>query len=159
MKGLAALNKANNITAGYQNHAGVGFGAPVWDLVQVLRQVDSAWVGSQYDIRHAVVEGGTSWPLGFEQIKPFINTIVMKDFYWGQVNGKWDVINVPLGKGMVNFQAYAEKINTLPADMPSTLHQEYDLGGAEHGHKTANITEAQMLKAMRADMAFIQSII
>ncbi|WP_416866591.1 MAG: sugar phosphate isomerase/epimerase family protein [Imperialibacter sp.] len=157
MTGLAKLNKANNIKAGYQNHAGTGFGSPVWDLVQVLRQVDSPWVGSQYDIRHAVVEGANSWPLGFDQLQPFINTIVMKDFYWANNNGKWQVVNVPLGEGMVDFSAYANKVKTLAANMPVTLHQEYDLGGAEHGHRKANITEAQMLAAMKKDMTFIKN--
>ena len=125
--------------------------------MQVLRQVNSPWVGSQYDIRHAVVEGANSWPLGFDQIKPFINTIVMKDFYWSKNNGKWELINVPLGEGMVDFAAYTEKVKTLSADMPITLHQEYDLGGAEHGHRKANITEAQMLAAMKKDMAFVKN--
>ncbi|MEQ8811351.1 MAG: sugar phosphate isomerase/epimerase family protein [Imperialibacter sp.] len=157
MTDLAKLNKANNIKAGYQNHAGTGFGSPVWDLVQVLRQVNSPWVGSQYDIRHAVVEGANSWPLGFDQIKPFINTIVMKDFYWSKNNGKWSVTNVPLGEGMVDFKAYIEKVKTLSANMPITIHQEYDLGGAEHGHKTANVTETQMLAAMKKDMAFVKN--
>ena len=30
MKGLAVLNQANHIKGGYQNHAGLGVGAPVW---------------------------------------------------------------------------------------------------------------------------------
>lgn len=156
MNGLAALNAANGCAASYQNHAGSGFGSPVWDLARVLQQVNSPWVGAQYDIRHAVVEGANSWPLGFEMVKPFVNTIVMKDFHWAKNNGKWQVVNVPLGQGMVDFKAYFEKVKTLPSGMPVTLHQEYDLGGAEHGNKKANITEAQMLAAMKSDLAFIR---
>ncbi|WP_339814465.1 sugar phosphate isomerase/epimerase family protein [uncultured Imperialibacter sp.] len=157
MAALAEMNKASNIKAGYQNHAGTGFGSPVWDLVQVLRQVNSPWVGSQYDIRHAVVEGANSWPLGFDQVQPFINTIVMKDFYWSKNNGKWSVTNVPLGEGMVDFKAYKDKVATLSPVLPITIHQEYDLGGAEHGNRKANITEAQMLAAMKKDLAFVKN--
>jgi L-ribulose-5-phosphate 3-epimerase len=157
MTALAEMNKANNIKAGYQNHAGTGFGSPVWDLVQVLRQVKSPWVGSQYDIRHAVVEGANSWPLGFDQVQPFINTIVMKDFYWAKNNGKWSVTNVPLGEGMVDFKAYKDKVDTLSPVLSITIHQEYDLGGAEHGNRKANITEAQMLAAMKKDLAFVKN--
>lgn len=156
MKKLALLNKEHNIKAGYQNHSGTGIGSPVWDLAQILGKVNSPWVGAQYDVRHAVVEGANSWPLGFDLLKPHINTIVFKDFIWANTNSKWQVMNVPLGQGMVDFKAYAEKVKTLPADIPVTLHQEYDLGGAEHGHRKANITEAQMLAAMKKDLAFIK---
>jgi len=156
LKGLAALNETHQIQAGYQNHSGASIGSPVWDLGLLLRQVNSPWVGSQYDIRHAVVEGANSWSLGFEYVKPYINSIAIKDFLWGQPKGKWEVVNVPLGKGLVDFGAYFERAKTLPSDTPITLHQEYDLGGAEHGHRTANITPVQMVKAMKDDLEFLK---
>jgi len=61
---LAALNKKYAIRGQYQNHSGANFGSSIWDLWMVLKEIDSPWMGSQYDILHATVEGANSWPLG-----------------------------------------------------------------------------------------------
>ncbi|WP_416866592.1 MAG: sugar phosphate isomerase/epimerase family protein [Imperialibacter sp.] len=156
MKPLAALNKANNIWGGYQNIAGANVGSPIWDITQILKQLNSPWLGSQYDIRHAFVEGANSWTLGFEQLIPYIKTTVLKDFYWGKSNGKWEIVNVPMGEGMVDFKTYFDKMKVLAPDMPISVHQEYDLGGAELGQVKANITEAQMVIVMKKEMAFVK---
>ncbi|MEQ8684461.1 MAG: sugar phosphate isomerase/epimerase family protein [Imperialibacter sp.] len=156
MKSLAELNKAYRIWGGYQNIAGANVGSPLWDLVQILQQVNSPWLGSQYDIRHAFVEGANSWPLGFDQLRPDIKTTVLKDFYWGKANGKWEIVNVPMGEGMVDFKNYFDKMKVLAPDIPISVHQEYDLGGAELGQVKANITEAQLIAAMKKDFEFIK---
>lgn len=157
---LAALNETYKIRAGYQNHAGASFGSPVWDLALILRQLNSPWMGSQYDIRHAVVEGANSWTLGFDCISPFINTIAVKDFHWGKnSSGKWEAVNVPLGEGMVDFDAYFNKLKTLDKTFPVTVHMEYDLGGAEHGYREANITPEKMLEAMKQEVAFLSRLL
>lgn len=159
LEGLADLNKTHKIKAGYQNHAGASFGSPIWDLALILREIDSPWVGSQYDIRHAVVEGANSWPLGFDCISAHINSLAVKDFYWGKNNGKWKTVNVPLGEGMVDFDAYFKKVKTLEAGIPLTLHMEYELGGAQHGHRQADITPEQMVAVMKKDMAFLRRFV
>lgn len=155
LEGLAVLNKTNKMKVGYQNHAGTSFGSPIWDLALILREIDSPWVGSQYDIRHAVVEGANSWPLGFDCISVHINTIAVKDFYWGKNNGKWEAVNVPLGEGMVDFEAYFKKLKAASISVPITLHMEYDLGGAEHGYNEVSITPEQMIAAMKKDMEYL----
>jgi len=81
-KKLEALNKKQNLIGCYQNHAGNHVGAPIWDLPKILRATELKNIGCQYDIRHAVVEGGQSWELGLEVIRPFIKTLVIKDFIW-----------------------------------------------------------------------------
>ncbi len=96
---LAALNESLGIHGGYQNHSGVNLGAAVWDLFLVLEEVGSPWVGCQYDIRHAVVEGAFSWVRDLEVIAPFIDTLVAKDFAWGPREEGLRVLNVPFGKG------------------------------------------------------------
>ena len=126
------------------------------DLAMLLKAVDSPWVGNQYDIRHATVEGANSWPLGFEYISPHINTLVIKDFYWEKVGGKWKEKNVPLGQGMVDFDAYFEKTKTLPDDTPITVHMEYDLGGAESGSRQVTIDQKEMTAAMKGDRSFLK---
>jgi len=156
LKGLAAINAQYRIKAGYQNHAGTGFGAPVWDLGQALRQVDSPWVGCQYDIRHAMVEGANAWTLGFDYVKPFINTFIFKDYHWERVDGRWKPVNVSLGEGMVDLEAFYARIATLAPDIPGTLHMEFALGGAESGRMDVTITPAEMLAAMKANMAVVR---
>lgn len=127
LKALAELNRKYNIKAAYQNHSGLRIGATVWDLHEMIKEVDPAWAGVQYDIRHATVEGANSWPLGLQLISPHINTIVIKDVRWTKQNGKYVLENVPLGEGMVDFKAYFKKIKELNIKAPISLHLEYPL--------------------------------
>lgn len=106
LKGLAKLNKKLNISGGYQNHSGHYFGSGIWDLHSTLQQLSSNHIGSQYDIMHATVEGGKNWKIGFKLIKPYINSIVLKDFLWQKKNGKWVVQYVPIGEGMLDFNSF-----------------------------------------------------
>lgn len=123
LKELAKLNSQYNIQAAYQNHSGLRMGATIWDLYEMIKDVDPKFAGVQYDIRHATVEGANSWPLGLELIHPHINTLVIKDFKW--VNNTLQ--NVPLGEGMVNFKAFFQKVKEYKIHVPITLHLEYEL--------------------------------
>ena len=156
LRDLAILSRQCNIKAAYQNHAGLGVGAPVWDIAQVLHGLDSPWIGCQYDIRHATVEGGNSWPLAFDYVKPYINSLDIKDFLWSEAAGKWIATNVPLGQGMVDFDKYFSMIRSLPATVPMCLHVEYSLGGAEHGGKSITMSAAEVMKVMKADLDYIR---
>jgi sugar phosphate isomerase/epimerase len=70
LRDLVEMNKQYNISGTYQNHAGSRYvGACIWDLHYVLKDLDSRWIGSQFDIRHATVDGGTVWPLYFRLIR------------------------------------------------------------------------------------------
>lgn len=155
---LEALNKKAGITGVYQNHAGMHVGAPIWDMQQLLADCDPAYLGSQYDIRHAVVEGGTCWELGLNLIQPHIKTIVIKDFKWGQENGQWKPLNVPMGEGMVDFKRYFSLLKKMGITNPAiSLHCEHDLGGAEIGNTTISITKNEVLKRIKKDLTFLQT--
>ena len=55
-------NQALGIKGGIQNHSGQDyFAAPVSDAVQIFK-ASSAGVGIAFDIGHATLEGGLSWP-------------------------------------------------------------------------------------------------
>ncbi len=123
--GLAVINKKYNLHGAYQNHAGLRIGGPVWDLWHLIKDLDPQWIGCQYDVRHATVEGGNSWPLGMKLLLPFIKTTVMKDFYWQKENGTWKTKNCKLGEGMVNFEAYFKIYKKAAIMDPITLHVEY----------------------------------
>ena len=77
---LASLNREIGIRGGYQNHVGTRVGGSVWDLGVLLEGVAPDGLGVQYDIRHAVAEGGESWPVALRMIAPHIDTIAVKDF-------------------------------------------------------------------------------
>lgn len=130
---LEKINRKFNIHGGYQNHAGTGVGAPVWDLYWLLKDSDPSYIGVQYDIRHAVAEGGESWSLGMKLLAPWIKTTAIKDFYWKKENRKWILENVPLGEGMVDFNSYLKEYVRRGIAGPVSIHLEYDLGGAESG--------------------------
>ena len=153
---LEKLNKKYGIIGGYQNHTGKNVGAPIWDLLPILGATKGEFIGSQYDIRHAVVEGGESWELGLKRIKPYINSIVIKDFKWGKVNGKWKPISVPMGEGMVNFKRYFTLLKKYKINVPVSLHVEHDLGGAEKGRKTFTISKKEVLRRIKKDLEFVK---
>jgi len=134
---LEKLNREYGVTGNYQNHSGTRVGGPVWDLYHLLKDRDPKFIGVQFDIRHAVVEGGESWPLGMKLLAPWIRTTDIKDFIWKKnEKGIWEILNVPLGEGMVDFKTYFELYKSYNIEAPVSIHYEYDLGGAEHGRST-----------------------
>ncbi len=155
-KTLEVFNKELGLIGGYQNHAGNHVGAPIWDLPSILETTSNQHIGCQYDIRHAVVEGGASWELGLRRIAPFIKSVVIKDFKWGKVNGVWKPVNTPLGLGMVNFKRYFSLLKQYKINVPVSLHLEYDLGGAEHGASKITMPKEQIFALMKKDLKFIQ---
>lgn len=155
---LGELNKENNIIGCYQNHSGIKVGASVWEVKKILETVNPAFFGTQYDIRHAVVEGGKSWSNGVKLLKEHIKTIVLKDFKWGRVKGKWQIVNVPIGEGMVDFDAYFKLLKSLGLKPPVCLHLEYPLGGANKGRFEITVDHKVVYDAMKKDLAKVQQL-
>lgn len=155
---LGELNKANNIIGCYQNHSGTKVGASVWEVKKILESVDPKYFGTQYDIRHAVAEGGRSWSNGVKLLKDHIKTIVLKDFKWGKVNGKWKIVNVPIGEGMVDFKAYFKLLKSFDLNPPVSLHLEYPLGGAEKGRSEIDIDQKLVFDAVKKDLDMLQKL-
>ena len=121
LRDLAALNQQLGITAVYQNHAGRNyFGAPIWDLASALDGIDPTHLGVAYDIRHATVEAGMSWPIGFHRIRPHVQVVYVKDFVWGDRKP----VNVPLGQGRVQKEFFSMLRQSGFAG-PVSLHEEY----------------------------------
>lgn len=157
IKGLGDLNKETGIIGCYQNHAGKSVGASFWELKKILEKVDPDYFGLQYDIRHAVVEGGLSWENGLRLLHDHIKTIVIKDFKWEKVNGVWKIINTPLGQGMIDFKRYFALLKLYKINVPVSLHLEYDLGGAEKGSSQITMDKIKIYTYMKKDLAFLQN--
>lgn len=154
---LEKINRKYGITGCYQNHSGTNIGGPVWDLYMLMNGFDPEFTTVQYDIRHAVCEGGVSWPLGMQLLSPWIKTTAIKDFYWNkEENGKWKITNVPLGKGMVDFDAYIEEYKKLGISGPVTIHYEYDLGGAQSGIKNPTMSRERISELMKTDLNWLK---
>lgn len=157
-KELSELNKKLNIVGCYQNHAGNYMGASIWELWQLLKTADPDFLGVQYDIRHAVVDGGLSWKNGFRLIQPRIKTIVIKDFKWRKKEGRWRVVDMPFGEGMVDFKTYFRMLKEYRIQVPVSLHFEYSLGGAEHGATDLKVDQEMVFRAMRRDLQKVRQI-
>ncbi|HLF34270.1 MAG TPA: sugar phosphate isomerase/epimerase family protein [Cyclobacteriaceae bacterium] len=158
-RALADMNKKYGIIGDYQNHAGLHIGAPVWDLHRILAKLDPNWIGCQYDIRHATVEGGTCWPLGLELIRPFIHTIDIKDFYWKMVNGKWVDFNSPVGEGMVDFGQYFGMLKKMGVRATISMHFEYPLTDSPDSMLPAKSELDQVKSKMVRDLKSLQGFI
>ena len=155
---LEKINRKFNIHGEYQNHAGTRVGGPVWDVYWLLKDSDPAFIGSQYDIRHAVCEGGTSWSIGLKLLAPWIKTIAIKDFVWNKDNNtKWKIKDMPLGEGMVDYDAYLKEYVKLGISGPASVHYEYDLGGAESGSAKSTMSNDEILVCLKKDLQWIKS--
>ncbi len=154
---LEKLNRKYGIQGCYQNHAGTGVGAPLWDLYWLLKDFDPEHIGVQYDIRHAVVEGARSWPLGLDLLSPWIKTSAIKDHIWKTLNGKAELEYAPLGHGTVDFDSYFEESIKHKIIGPTTIHYEYDLGGAEHGKKDPTMGLEEISNYLKNDLVWLKN--
>jgi sugar phosphate isomerase/epimerase len=155
---LAELNKQLGIVGCYQNHAGTYIGASYWEIKKLLETANPNYFGVQFDIRHAMVEGGNSWVNALRLLHQNIKVLVLKDYKWEKVNGKWTLINTPIGQGMVDFDAYFKLLKKYQLKPPVSLHLEYDLGGAEKGNKTFSVDEKVIFDAMRKDLTEVKRL-
>ena len=153
--------KNTRVSGEYQNHSGdygsgIYFGAPIWDLAEALKSIGSTWLGSQYDIYHATIEGASTWPVGMKLISSWIRSIDIKDFAWMKKDGKWISETVPLGEGMVNFKKYFGLIKQYGINVPVSLHYEYPMGGAENGAVKLTMKREDVISLMAKDLATLK---
>jgi len=133
------------IQAAVQNHSGSDrFGAPVWDFSIVHRDHKVKNVGMCFDIGHAVVEGGLSWPIQARLAEPHYTAVYVKDFTWQRGAGGWRPAGCPLGEGMVDRSFFAGLRNSGFSG-PICQHHEYPLGD-----------RGDMLGHMRRDLSVLR---
>jgi sugar phosphate isomerase/epimerase len=154
---IVELNRKYKIHAGYQNHSGIWVGGPVWDLHELLRDFPPELLGSQYDVRHAMVEGTDTWMIGMRLIASHIKTLAIKDFTWKTVAGRPEPVSVPLGEGMINWDNYFKMVKELKIVAPITLHIEYPL--LEKGEENLTLIRQQerIVVKLKKDLDFINS--
>jgi sugar phosphate isomerase/epimerase len=153
--GLAALNAEYKVCAMYHTHSGVDLvGAPVWDIFQILENLDPNAVSINYDVGHATVEGGLGgWIDSFRLASARIRGVAFKDFLWQRnARGIWEPAWIPLGQGMVRFPKFLSLLSGTAFDGPVQLHFEYPLGGGNDGKRQLTIPREEVFSAMRRDL-------
>ena len=121
LRELAALNRELGLTAVYQNHAGSSnVGGPIWDLDHLMEEFDPKEIAVAYDIRHAMVEGSSAWPVSFRMIRPRIRAVYVKDFVFEKGRAK----NVPMGEGHVGKKFY-DVLKQSGYMGPISIHSPY----------------------------------
>lgn len=142
-KDLADLNREVGISAMYQNHSGANnFGATFWDLQSLINDIPVEEIGSIFDIRHAVLEGGKAWPVYYNIMQSHIGAYSVKDFDWVGKRSQ----HVPLGKGRVE-PGFFKMVKKAGYRGVFSVHVEY-LGGK---------SVAKNLKALSTDLKTLKS--
>lgn len=153
-RGLADMNSHYGLSGDYQNHAGAKYvGAAIWDLWDIIRNLDETALGCQFDVRHATVEGATGWPVSLRLIASRIHSVIAKDFVWQRGTEGWQPTNTPLGQGMVEFEPYFAALKAAEFAGPVIVHYEYPLGGADRGGTELTIPRNLFAKKVQADLA------
>ena len=146
LKDLAALNGEIGICGCFQNHSGSDqVGAPVWDIHELIKGFDTRHLACCFDIGHATLEGGQSWPIQARLMKPFAAVYYVKDLQWKKNAEGWKAEWCPLGEGIVQ-PSFFRQVNEAPVSVPISQHHEYPLG-----------TQKQMIAAMKKDLAVLNS--
>jgi sugar phosphate isomerase/epimerase len=134
IRDLAQLNHQLGIQGGVQNHSGSNyFGAPVWDAFQAVHSLTPADMGIAFDIGHATLEGGLSWPIQAHLAEPRYSVVYVKDFRWERQAKGWEPVWCALGEGMVS-RKFFEMLARSEFAGPICQHHEYEIGTtpAEH---------------------------
>lgn len=151
--GLAALAAHAKITGGFHNHSGGYVGSAVWDSYRILEDVSPEKIGFYFDPCHATIEGGKAgWEMAFELVKPRIQMVACKDFYWEKTGGKWDATMCPLGQGMVDYPRFFSLLKASGFDGPISLHVEYEIDGP-----TEAVKREKTAQAVERDFAYLRS--
>jgi sugar phosphate isomerase/epimerase len=128
MEQLCRLNEKTGVRGSYQNHGGNWLGSAVWDLWFTLKDLDPAWIGCQYDVKHAVMEGGNSWVNGLRMLLPWIKDGDIKDGMWRPgKDGGFVPASVPIGEGMVDWETWRGLLARGGFTGPLSLHFEFPL--------------------------------
>ncbi len=128
LKDIADACKALGLQAGFQNHSGRDYvGAPIWDVFSMIKDLDPKHMGMCFDIGHATIEGGLSWPIEAKLMEPFYTAVFVKDFTWKKdakgAKTEW----APLGEGMVS-KTFFDTLKKSSYSGPISQHHEYEMG-------------------------------
>ncbi len=164
-RGLVDLNRRYRIHGGYHNHGGRTFGQAVWDTWSVIENLDSDWIGFQYDPDNAYVRWD-GWKEGARLAAPRTRMISIKTWAewsmpaWSRntevVNGNHKHL-IPTAR---DYQWYFNLLHQSAFAGTINVGFEYLPGGAGAGKKQlSGITPEQVLEAMRTHLATLKRML
>ncbi len=153
---LAELNQRIGIVGVYQNHAGPRYvGSVLWDLAQMMHQLQSPWLGVALDLRHTRAEIGVSWPAIVELIQPSVYTVFAKNTTWRPAasgSGQPRLVEVPLAEGMADHAMFSKIWKAIAQPAPLSVHVEY------LGQQPRALAEsAELVAAYQTDVATLRA--
>jgi sugar phosphate isomerase/epimerase len=156
---LAALNAKYNMTAMYHTYSGNAVGAPIWDMLYILRDFSPEQVGFHCDIGHMTNAGGNgTWVTNLRAARPYVRGVSVKDsFIAKSADGTWRVRYVPLGEGNVQLPQFAAILKEISFSGPVEIQAEYPNGGAEDAQDKITLAREQVLGAMKKDLQVLRS--
>jgi L-ribulose-5-phosphate 3-epimerase len=151
---LALLNKEYGLFAGMHNHSGFDLGATPWEVYELVKSEDPRWIGSNFDVAHATIEGGLGgWRSGFRLLASVsrVQMLALKDFAWTKQGDKWEPDFCALGQGMVDFKTFFGYLKEINFTGPISMHFEY----GKHNRPQAS-DEPELFADMKRDLALLR---
>jgi sugar phosphate isomerase/epimerase len=71
------------------------------------------------------------------------------------VDGKWEVINTPIGEGMVDFPHFFKMVKELGIGGPVSMHFEYPLTDGPIQEMDPQLARKQVSEAMKKDLMMV----
>ena len=146
-KDVIRLSREIGIQPLSKNHSGRDYvGGPVWDVYSLMKDYPAREWAFAFDLYHATVEGGKSWPLEVNLVRDHVGAAYFKDFRWGAKG----VETCRLGEGVVNREAVG-MLKKAGFNGPVSLHVEY----LEPRRKEPNYVQ-EAIVATRRDLAVLK---
>jgi sugar phosphate isomerase/epimerase len=152
---LALLNQEYGLFAGIHNHSGFDLGATPWEVHELVKAQDPRWIGSNFDVAHATIEGGLGgWRSGFRLLAAAsrIQMLALKDFAWKKQAEKWEPEFCALGQGMVDFKTFFSYLKEINFAGPISMHFEY----GKHNRPSLS-DEPELFADMKRDLAALRT--
>jgi sugar phosphate isomerase/epimerase len=142
--GLAQLGRATKMAMGVHNYFEGAEGASVADIARVIRPIDPQWVGYDFDVAYATMEGGEA---GFEAplalAMPRLKMVSLRDFQWvKQADGTRQAKPCPLGEGVVDYSKFFAALSKARFAGPVSVQVDYQ--------------PQSDMEAMKHDLAFVR---
>lgn len=173
---LAKLNEKYGVTAAFHTHAYADtIGGSAWDLWMLMNDLDSRYIGLNYDIGHVMAKGGAGWRESIRSVGPYLHSVSIKDFRWEKLanvpDGEWPWRThlVQPGEGMVNFLDFFRYLQVIDFQGPLETYFEYtvrvpgianpfDMLGTDYGSWKLAMPEAQFAALLARDVKFYTDV-
>ncbi len=123
LRELSKMAEDLGLVLGYHNHSGMyNVGAPLWDLLWLVREIGSDSFGSNFDVGHACIEGGLgAWEINARVLAQYVKMMAVKDYLWENKELQW----VSLGSGQAKLVETLKIMRDAGFAGPISLHIEY----------------------------------